>query len=251
MATPKQGKELHQLKLKLTKDPRATSIKLPTPTKQHPGKLETASSPDGSVSQPKAPAAMVMKLSEGSMPGANPVTPSPPTKSTSKSPSAILSMPSATKQQSSTTHPATNTAIVVKSQKQQQQTLMIPPLVVKSPRKRQATIVTPPVVKKLKHQLSSANPVVVKSKMQQQAVLMTAELSSKHKPAPLNLVVVQPEPKQQPKRPQSILPTSRVRTIMKTNIKSSSSEGPLNISQDSVAVISKATVCPLIASALS
>jgi hypothetical protein len=60
--------------------------------------------------------------------------------------------------------------------------------------------------------------------------------------------VLQPQPKQESKQKhkksssQSILPTSRVRTIMKTNIKSSTSDGPLNIGQDSVAVISKATV---------
>ena len=67
----------------------------------------------------------------------------------------------------------------------------------------------------------------------------------KHKPPPLKLMV-QPDPvKRQSKKSQSILPTYRVRTIMKTNIKSSTSDGPLNIGQDAVAVVSKATVCIL------
>ena len=61
MATPKPNRELHQLKLKLTKDPRATTVKLPTPTKQHPPmQVGTTSSSD----QPRAPAAKVLKLSD-------------------------------------------------------------------------------------------------------------------------------------------------------------------------------------------
>ena len=238
MATPKQGKELHQLKLKLTKDPRATTVKPPTPTKQSPPKIGTVSISD----QPKAPAAKVLKLSDVIIvPARNPSTRSLPTKPASKSTTAT-----SVTQQPSVAHPPT-----VKSPRQQQVTLISPPIVVKSPRKKQTVLVNPQVVKQVKQQVTLVNPVVVKSPSkarQQPALISGGEGSTKHKPPPLNLVVVRPEPKQASKRQnkrssQSILPTSRVRTIMKTNIKSSSSDGPLNIGQDSVAVISKATVC--------
>ena len=43
-----------------------------------------------------------------------------------------------------------------------------------------------------------------------------------------------------PKRQQVILPVTRIKTIMKTNVKSSQSS--LNVGQDSVMVIAKATV---------
>ena len=267
MATPKPGKELHQLKLKLTKDPRATTVKLPTPTKQHPpGRLETTSSSD----QPRAPAAKVLKLSDVIIvPAKSPGTPPVPTKHVPIKPAFKAATATSVTQQSSTACPQT-----VKLPKQQQQvTLVSPPIVVKSPKKKTILVnpqvlkqvkqqaasanpidikspqkVHPQVLKQVKQQAASANPVVIKSpqKARPPGVLAAGgEASTKHKPPPL---VLQPQPKQESKQKhkksssQSILPTSRVRTIMKTNIKSSTSDGPLNISQDSVAVISKATV---------
>ena len=293
MATPKPGKELHQLKLKLTKDPRATTVKLPTPTKQHPpGHLGATSSSD----QPRAPAAKVLKLSDVIVvPAKSPGTPPVPTKHVPIKPAFKAVTATSVTQQSSTAFPQT-----VKLPKQQQQvTLVSPPIVVKSPKKKTMLVnpqvlkqvkqqaasanpvdikspqkVHPQVLKQVKQQAASANPIVIKSpqkvhpqvlkQVKQQAAsanpivikspqkarppgLLAAggEASTKHKPPPL---VLQPQPKQESKQKhkksssQSILPTSRVRTIMKTNIKSSTSDGPLNISQDSVAVISKATV---------
>lgn len=243
MATPKPGRELHQLKLKLTKDPRATTVKLPTPTKQHPPvNVGTTSSSD----QPRAPAAKVLKLSDviivpAKSQGTPPVSAIKhvPIKPAFKSPTATN-----TSQQSATAHPQT-----IKSPKQQQISLISPPIVVKSPKKKQTVLVNPQVLKQIKQQASSANPIVIKSPQKARPPGLLAaggEGSTKHKPPPL---VLQPEPKKESKQKskksssQSILPTSRVRTIMKTNIKSSTSDGPLNISQDSVAVISKATVC--------
>ena len=247
MATPRQGKELHQLKLKLTKDPRATTAKLPTPTKQHPPvNVATMSTSN----QPRAPATKVLKLSDvivipAKSPGTPPVsTKTVPTKSASKAPTAGNAS-----QQPSTARPQT-----LKSPKQQQVTLISPPIVVKSPRKKQTVLVNPQVLpnpqalKQVKQPGASANPIVIKSpqKAQPPGLAAGGEGSTKHKPPPL---VLQAEPKHESKKQskksssQSILPTSRVRTIMKTNIKSSTSDGPLNIGQDSVAVISKATVC--------
>lgn len=237
MATPKSGRELHQLKLKLTKDPRATTVKLPTPTKQHPPvQVVTTSSSD----QPRAPAAKVLKLSDviivpAKSPGAPPV-------STKHIPIKAATAANIS-QQSSTAYLQT-----VKSPKQQQVTLISPPVVVKSPKKKQAMLVNPQVLKQIKQQAASTNPIVIKSpqKVRPPGLLAAGgEGSTKHKPPPL---VLKPQPKQESKQKhkksssQSILPTSRVRTIMKTNIKSSTSDGPLNIGQDSVAVISKATV---------
>ena len=242
MATPKQGRELHQLKLKLTKDPRATTVKLPTPTKQHPPmSVGNTSSSD----QPRAPAAKVLKLSDVIIvPAKTPGTPPVCTKNVSIKPAFKAASATSISQQSSTARLQT-----VKSPKQQQVTLIAPPVVVKSPKKKQTVLVTPQVLKQIKQQAASANPVVIKSPQKARPPgLLTAaggEGSTKHKPPPL---VLQPEPKQESKQKskksssQSILPTSRVRTIMKTNIKSSTSDGPLNIGQDSVAVIGKATV---------
>ena len=244
MATPKPGRELHQLKLKLTKDPRATTVKLPTPTKQHPPvSVGTTSSSD----QPRAPAAKVLKLSDVIIvPAKSPGAPPVPIKHVPIKPAFKATSATNTSQQSST---ATVRPQTVKSPKQQQVILISPPTVIKSPKKKQTVLVNPQVQKQVKQQAASANPIVIKSpqKARPPGLLAAAggEASTKHKPPPL---VLQPEPKKESKQKskksstQSILPTSRVRTIMKTNIKSSTSDGPLNISQDSVAVISKATV---------
>ena len=228
-----QGKELHQLKLKLTKDPRATTVKIPTPTKHFPGKPGSTSS----TNSPNAPAAKVLKLSDVlSLPITNPETLASG-KLTTKSLTAITQLPSAAVQP-----PA------VKSPKQQT-VLMSEPVVVpvvvptKSPRKKQTMLVIPPQLKQAKQQLSLTSPVVVKSPKIKQHVNV-GETSTKLKPPPLKLVI-HSEPKRQSKKSQTILPTYRVRTIMKTNIKSSTSDGPLNIGQDSVAVVSKATVSTL------
>lgn len=230
-----QGKELHQLKLKLTKDPRATTVKIPTPTKYFPGKPGSTSH----TNSPNAPAAKVLKLSDVlSLPITNPVA-LIPAKLTSRSPTVISQLP-----------PAAVQPPAVKSPKQQPTVLMSEPVVVpvvvptKSPRKKQTMLVIPPPLKQAKQQLSSASPVVVKSPKIKQQVVTVEETSTKLKPPPLKLVI-QSEPKRQSKKSQTILPTYRVRTIMKTNIKSSTSDGPLNIGQDSVAVISKATVSTL------
>ena len=240
MATPKPGKELHQLKLKLTKDPRATTVKLPTPTKQHPpGHLGTTSSSD----QPRAPAAKVLKLSDVVIvPAKSQGTPPVPTKHVPIKPAFKAATATSVTQQSSAACPQT-----VKLPKQQQQVTLISPPIVKSPKKKMM-LVNPQVLKQVKQQAASANPIVIKSPQKARPPGLLAaggEASTKHRPPPL---VLQPQPKQESKQKhkksssQSILPTSRVRTIMKTNIKSSTSDGPLNISQDSVAVISKATV---------
>ena len=256
MATPKQGKELHQLKLKLTKDPRATTAKLPTPTKQHPPVSMATTS---TSSQPRAPATKVLKLSDVIIiPAKSPSTPPVSTKHVPSKPASKAPTAMNTSQQPSTARPQT-----VRSPKQQQVTLISPPIIVKSPRKKQTVLVNPQVLanpqvlKQVKQQAASANPIVIKSpqKARPPGLAARGEGSTKHKPPPL---VLQPEPKHESKQQkkksssQSILPTSRVRTIMKTNIKSSTSDGPLNISQDSVAVISKATVCSslLVASCL-
>ena len=223
-----QGKDLHQLKLKLTKDPRATTVKIPTPTKHFPDNPGSTSN----TNSPNAPAAKVLKLSDVfSLPITNPETLAP-AKLTSKSPTAISQLPS--------------TAVQPPAVKSPQTVLMNKPVVVpvvvptKSPRKKQTMLVIPPPLKQTKQQLSLASPIVVKSPKIKQVVTV-GETSTKLKPPPLKLVI-QSESKRQSKKSQTILPTYRVRTIMKTNIKSSTSDGPLNIGQDSVAVISKATV---------
>ena len=226
MANPKpQGRELHQLKLKLTKDPRTANFKIQTPTKQHQSKPGCVSSPDC----PKAPSTKVLKLSEVlSMPVTTPIPLTIPTKPVSKGATVV------TQHSSAAPRPQT-----VKSPKPQQQRIFAsePVVIVKSPRKKQTVVVSPPQQKQqIKQQLSSSGPVVVKSpKSRQSMVTASGEVPSKHKPR----MEAQPESKKQ----QSILPNSRVRTIMKTNIKSSTSDGPLNVGQDSVAIISKATVC--------
>ena len=260
MSTPKQAKELHQLKLKLTKDPRAVKIKLPSPINQNPPvNVETTSVSD----QPRAPAAKVLKLSDVVIiPAKKAATHSAstthiPIKPAPVNPSAKTPVATNVAQH----QPATNPMTAVKSPRQHQVTLVNQASVVKLPRKSQSLLVNTQVLKQVKQKASLINPVVTKSPPKvhpaSRARLTTegGEGSTKHKPPPLSLNIVLKEPKQQPKQKakmssQSILPTSRVRTIMKTNIKSSSSDGPLNISQDSVAVIGKATVCLLCVLAL-
>lgn len=236
MATPgskQQGKELHQLKLTLTKYPRTTSVKVPTPTKQHPTKVGTVVSP----TYQNSPPTKVLKLSDVlSLPVSDQVT----------SPTRTKTISTGISHQTSVVHPPTS-----KSPKQQHVlTMTSEPVTVKSPtRKRPIVVGSPTQVKQIRQQqqqLLSVNPVVAKSPKAKTMDGRKGELPSiKPKPPPLKLIVVEEETKKVPKhskKSQSILPTSRVRTIMKTNIKSSTSDGPLNIGQDSVAVISKATV---------
>ena len=235
MATPtskqQQAKELHQLKLKLTKDPRATSVKVLTPTKQHPTKAEATSSPV----YPAPPAAKILKLADVlSLAVAN--------QGTSHAHTKTIPLKGTSQHILSASHPPT-----IRSPKQHVVIVPSEPVTVKSPaRKRPIVVGSPQQVKQMRQQqmLSGSAAVASRSPKAKPTEVKRGELLSvKPKPPPLKLVVEEGTKKKSSTKSQSILPTSRVRTIMKTNIKSSTSDGQLQIGQDSVAVISKATVC--------